>query len=731
VSLSRWFAASSVVFLAVLAVSPVKNELRPYRGLQREYRKLGTARAATVKAAAAYQALPAGIQQIWLPGFDDRVDRCTTCHLGVADAAMAGAPEPFRLHPQTAHTPGDFERFGCTSCHGGQGLATAAADAHGRVKDSEPMLTANHIEAGCGRCHDGATVAEAPVLTRGRELLERFNCYACHEVRGHQAFRSEAPPLDSLALKTGGPWLRRWLTDPRAIDPNTTMPNFQLPGEEIQALSHYLFSRPVPAELASRIQLAAAEPPGDPANGKRLFSESRCVTCHTVEGKGNGSAPELSKVASAASRGWLLAFLRDPHAFHPISRMPRFPFSEVESRDVVAYIEDQFVDFEAPKGMLEPLRVNLTLAEKGEKLFRTRGCVACHGEPAAGTTGAAGTAGAARSAGATPAVAPTGGEKFGPGLDGIGDRRATGLDFGRRKDLPRTVSAWLTAKLNAPRSFAPGLRMPTYAFSEADNRAVVTALLALGSQAVPPAYRSAPVPAPALLPGGQVGKLFTSYRCLSCHLIGGEGRDVSTAPLTFEGSKVKHGWLIDYLVAAYSLRPALEERMPIFHMPREDATLLADSILNFYVDPAIPEDPFAGRPAGDADAAEGQRLYTSLGCRSCHILGGSGGYVGPPLTDTSTRLRPGWIYRWLKGPQRWRADVRCPDYALTDTDALRLTAYLETLKAPPAAPAPAAGAPAAGAAAAGAPAARAAPAPPGPGATATAAAPAARTGGSR
>jgi hypothetical protein len=117
-------------------------------------------------------------------------------------------------------------------------------------------------------------------------------------------------------------------------------------------------------------------------------------------------------------------------------------------------------------------------------------------------------------------------------------------------------------------------------------------------------------------------------------------------------------------------------------MPRDEAGELADAIGSFYVDPSIPEDPFAGRPAADADAAEGQRLYVTLGCRGCHILGTSGGYYGPPLTDTATRLKPGWIYTWLKKPQRWRSDVRCPDYGLTDTDALRLTAYLGTLRAP-------------------------------------------------
>ncbi len=77
-------------------------------------------------------------------------------------------------------------------------------------------------------------------------------------------------------------------------------------------------------------------------------------------------------------------------------------------------------------------------------------------------------------------------------------------------------------------------------------------------------------------------------------------------------------------------------------------------------------------------------IYTTLGCRACHIIGTNGGYYGPPLSDTRTRLKPGWVFRYLQNPQRWRADNRCPNYGLSDTDALRLTAYLETLSTPPA-----------------------------------------------
>jgi mono/diheme cytochrome c family protein len=125
--------------------------------------------------------------------------------------------------------------------------------------------------------------------------------------------------------------------------------------------------------------------------------------------------------------------------------------------------------------------------------------------------------------------------------------------------------------------------------------------------------------------------------------------------------------------------------MPVLRMPREEATALADAFESFSVDPRIPEDPFAGRPAADADPAEGEKLFATLGCRACHILGASGGYYGPPLTESGRRLKSGWVYAWMKGPQKWRADVRCPNYGLSDTDALRLAAYLGTLRgaAPP------------------------------------------------
>ncbi len=655
VPLRRLFAVSSVLFLVVLVISPVKNALRPYRSIQAGFRDFGAAHATTTKAARAYAGRPIAVQQIWLPEFDNRVDRCTTCHLGVADPVMRGAPEPYRQHPLTYHTPRDFGRFGCTVCHRGQGLSTTNANAHEGAEGSGPgpVLPAMYIEAGCGLCHADESVPEAAKLSHGRTLMASAGCYACHAVRGHEDFRSDAPPLNTVAVKTGGELLHRWLANPKAVDPNATMPNFRLTADEIRDLSHYLCSRPVPDGLRAAVDRAEAEPAGDAAHGKVLFAESRCISCHTVEGKGNGSGPELNTVASRATKGWLIAFVRDPHAFNPQTRMPQYAFSDQDVRDIVAWFENELRDFDAPPNILEPLRVNQTMAGRGAQTFRNRGCFACHEAQK--------------------------GERFGPDLDGIGDRKAASLDFGKRGDLPRTIASWLGEKIKSPSSFASGLKMPTYGFKEADREAIVTALLALGEPPASNPYRFAAAQQQAVIPAGRVGRIVDRYRCLSCHQFGSRGGDISNAPLTFEGSKANKDWIVKYLAVPYSMRPLLAERMPVFKIPPNDAQELAAAFDSFYVDPQIADDPFAGRPAADADVAEGARLYTTLGCRACHTIGSTGGYYGAPLTDTKSRLKPGWLYAFMRNPQRWRADTRCPNYGLTETDALRITAYLETL----------------------------------------------------
>lgn len=648
-----WFAVSSVVFLAVLAVSPVKDWFREYRGYQNTYRKLLIDSAGSAKELKAAREMSVDIRQIWIPGFDNRVDRCTTCHLGVENPAMAGAAEPFRTHPRTPHTPDDLSKFGCVICHRGQGRATTLTEAHGESPDwDSPLLPIRFTEASCGRCHESDTVPEASLLSEGREMMNRLGCFGCHQLAGHEGWKSEAPDLEGLAQKTSAEWLRAWLKAPRDLSPATRMPDFRLDEAECDALASFLWAQP-PAP-GQRIASDGTIEGGDPVRGRTLFGESRCVSCHTIEGRGNGSAPELSGIGSKVNRAWLVAFLADPHAFQPDTPMPRYDFSRQDLLDLTAYMMEELTDPSLPEPG-PPLRPAQKDVLEGEKLYKRYGCAGCH-----------------RIAGKNY---PT---HTGPELTGIGDKPVGLLDFGVRTDIPQRLPDWMAAKVSEPRSFREGLRMPDFGLAPEQVQAIVTALLSAGRETLPASYTVA-APEADYTPPGRFGEMVRGYRCLSCHQIQGTGGDISKAPLTREGSRVRRDWLAVYLLHPSTIRPILTDRMIPLRMSPDEAGFLADFIENVYVDNGIPGEIFPdGPPAPEIE--RGRKLfYERYGCQACHSVGGSGGYYGPLLDTAGDRLESGWVSWWLQGPQRWRADVRCPDFGMNEQDARDLAAYVDSL----------------------------------------------------
>lgn len=650
-----WFSAFSLIFLAVLAISPVKDYFREYRSYQKTYRSLLLQSAGSLKDVRQARSRQTKIRQFWIPDLHS-VDRCITCHLGVEEPKMVQAPQPFRLHPRTPHTPDDLQRFGCVVCHQGQGRATSLAEAHGSTPDwNSPLLPVRYTEATCGRCHLGDTVPEASMLSAGRSLMKRVGCYGCHKVRGHEDWQSTAPDLNGLAQKTTPSWLHAWLESPRDLLPNTWMPNFHLSGGEIDSLVAFLWVQPpTPAQDLGSIRDL---PPGDADRGKVLFSQSRCISCHTVEGRGNGSAPELSTIGSKVNRRWLVAYIGNPSLYQPNTPMPQYDFTHQDLLDLSQYLMDEFTDPSTPP-TAPPLRPAQKAVLAGENLYEKYGCAGCH-----------------HIVGREDVV------QMGPDLTGIGEKSVAFLDFGERQDVPRRLSDWLAAKVSHPRSFREGLRMPEFGFTSEQVQTLVTALLAMPKQPVPEKYR-VPVETPHDSPPGHFGELVSKYRCLSCHQIAGMGGDISTAPLGAEGSKVRQDWLEHYLLQPYALRPILTERMIPLRMPGKDAAFLTNFIENVYRDDRIPDEIFPDGTLPDQVERGDKLFHERYGCQACHMVHGKGGYYGPLLDEVGRRLKSGWIYWWLRGPQRWRADVREPDYGLDENDARDLAAYLVSLSPP-------------------------------------------------
>ncbi|MEK9149556.1 MAG: hypothetical protein AAB267_05860, partial [Candidatus Desantisbacteria bacterium] len=130
------------------------------------------------------------INQVYLPGLGNRVDRCTTCHMAIDRPGLekiAGVKKTPKLGfknkglPFTTHSEFEIiiknhppERFGCTICHQGQGRAIEDKAARGDVPHwEEPLLPAEYIESSCGKCHLGLGELEgAPKLSKGRQLFQ-------------------------------------------------------------------------------------------------------------------------------------------------------------------------------------------------------------------------------------------------------------------------------------------------------------------------------------------------------------------------------------------------------------------------------------------------------------------------------------------------------------------------------------------------------------------------------
>jgi cytochrome c2 len=641
------FAALGVAFLAIFSWVFLQEFFADWRTTQAQFREIE----ARVKDPHALSLAPPanGIRQIWLRDLD-RVDRCTTCHLGADDPAFAQARQPFTTHSGrwlTTHPP---DRFGCTVCHGGQGEATTYRDAaHQPIPHwAEPIRPRELIEANCGRCHRERQPKQAYLLAAGRATIAAAGCIACHDLPGFSVDEVRAPHLESVGYKVRPDWLRKWLADPKAYLAGARMPNFRLQPTDIRDLTAFLLDqRRTPPLDASGIDWSKA----DPDHGKVVFGEARCVSCHMIDGRGGTLGPELTTVGSKVRRDWLWSFIKDPMHDQPDTGMLRYNLADTDIRDLVAYLMEDLVDPDvqatAPDvGYLDPKQVNA-----GRQVFIKHGCFSCHRFGTLASTA-----------------------KIGPSLTAIGDRAVEASDF-RGEHVAPTLENYLYLKLRAPDKLFDESRMPTFNFTEEQAADVVVALLSIRKEDLPAArVTDAPPPVP-YHPQGAFGAVASRYRCLSCHQVHGWGGTLSTVPLDRIGSQLQHGYIVKYLQNPSAVRVSVEARMPHFGMTAEDAQTIADYFASVFVDDGL-EQPF--KP--DADAARrGAQLYASLGCRGCHIIGSGGGYVGPDLSDTANRLKPGWIQAWLLTPQQWKPGTLQPDYGLKPDQARDLSAYLMTL----------------------------------------------------
>ena len=474
------------------------------------------------------------------------VDRCEVCHAGIrepleikasdmAPDGPGGEPDKFARafvsHPNReiflAHNP---EKFGCASCHWGNGRATTSeTKGHGRHRFwLWPMFEKENTEAGCQQCHARDRVTQgATTLNLGRDLFSERGCQGCHRYEG---FDRETDMLANTRQQIGQledqiianeKQIRTDIKASETVQDVTEVPKLLAQAESLRVTNSLLAARIDQMKLQTRY----------------LMQDQKKV------------GPNLKDVRVKLRKEWLPVWLEDPQTFRPGTKMPTFwRFSKAHEnaranmRDqdgaeqiqaIAAYLWQESFDNKLPAQQQGN-------AGNGKRLFESRGCLACHS--------------------IGPADSPTGGH-FAANLQKVGEK--ANFDYivrwiynPRDRVAPycpkekRDLTPDDYAKKGLPFVFDTELHshcpndgaelqvqnmtvMPNFRLSESDSRDIATYLFSLSS---PPSYSAAAFMDDASLK--DKGKaLLKQYGCAGCHEIRGfEEEQRIGKELTVEGA---------------------------------------------------------------------------------------------------------------------------------------------------------------------------------------------------
>jgi len=474
------------------------------------------------------------------------VDRCEVCHAGIREPleltpaslkssngnedAMSRA---FVSHPNREilqlHNP---EKFGCASCHWGNGRATTSdMKGHGRHRFwLWPMFEKENTEAGCQQCHAKDRVTQgAETLNLGRDLFAQRGCMGCHRYEG---FDRENDALASTRQQTGQLQDQITANEKQILTDTKATESDKVSEDEVKKLlAHAESLRVTNSLLAARMDQLNLQ-------AKYQMQDVKKV------------GPNLKDVRVKLRKEWLPVWLENPQGFRPGTKMPTFwrfgtlpegtPGAHMRDKDgadqiqaIAAYLWQEGFDNKLPT----QAQGN---AGHGKELFESRGCLACHsigeGDSKMGGDFAANLSRVGEKANFDYIVRwihnPR--ERVAPYCPK--EKRDLTPDDYAKKKLPFQFDTELHSRCpndGAELQVQNMTVMPNFRLSESDARDIATYLFSLSS---PPSYASAAFVDDANLK--EKGRLLIKqYGCAGCHEIRGfEEEQRIGKELTVEGA---------------------------------------------------------------------------------------------------------------------------------------------------------------------------------------------------
>jgi mono/diheme cytochrome c family protein len=534
------------------------------------------------------------------------------------------------------NSPHPAEKFGCTTCHGGQGSATDFVLASHTPNDAQqkeewikrhdwvpnhywdfPMLAKRFVESSCLKCHHQVTdlvrygnKLEAPKLIRGYEIVRESGCFGCHEIASIKGGREvgpdlrlePSPPLEAytpierakmtsdplnppgtmrkvgpslyrISEKTNEAWARKWIQAPRSFRPNTKMPHFYgLANNSPEVL-------PEDQKAFPNAEIAAI--------AHYLFKESKdYLNVKMVNGQPKGQdkyrhALEQRREELEKKKRDNLASEQELKLLEELVRrleldkppFPIFPTDNPASSRLVDWEGNLHSWPESPKDDAARSKQ----VQNGRQLFTERGCLACHSHDAS-----------TKAEGGVPAVASE--ADFAPNLSQLAAKIAPER-YDPKLGIEEAKRRWLIQWIFNPKVHHPRTRMPYTHLTPAEAADVAAWLLAQKVEG----WDQPNVPEPDSNVLTELAKVY---------LLKAPG----ITRLDVEGILQKEG------DARKGLSKERVDPLPLDADERELAGPLTDNKLKWYI---------------------GRKAITRLGCFGCHEVPGfaTAKPIGTPLND--------------------------------------------------------------------------------------------------
>jgi len=376
------------------------------------------------------------------------------------------------------------------------------------------------------------------------------SCHAMQNAAGTLVGGNVGPELTGIGTKAKPDWLREWIRNPKAYDPETLMPHYRFDEKQLSLIAGFLGTETVP-DFVANIHLEAATAP-QIAHGKQLATEMGCAVCHRINGihRPEDFAPDLTAVGSRPIAkivfvpgmeqtlpAYIQAKIKQPRSFGTALKMPQFNLSTTQVENLVTALLAQT---DGATALSPRLRIaghpatNYEPAGAAGRLMRDLNCFSCHT------------------------------------INGRGGDMAPDLTW----EGSAVQRDWLLKFFKNPNTLRPALirRMPK--FNVTDGEAATLTDYILTAYQTPAFDRDAMHPdsdSAAIEEGRQL--FYSKYACQSCHIVDPKKDKGYVGPtLTQVGDRLNAAWIYQWLKGPQTLRSGTLE--PDWKMSDSDARLL-------------------------------------------------------------------------------------------------------------------------------------------------------------